>query len=80
MVLLVAFMLETAPCTFAHADDHDDAGTTCVCVCCGEPLSMDEPAATRVAVHPSTSRALLHGSDAQLARDIFNAIFQPPKA
>jgi hypothetical protein len=79
-LVLGAFLLGTAPCVLAHAGDHEDAGSTCVCICCGEPLSMGEPAATRMAIHPPTSRAMLPGADEHTPRDIFDAIFQPPKA
>jgi hypothetical protein len=80
ILLLGAFLLGTTPCTFEHAGDHDEAETTCICVCCEGTLSLDEPAVTPVAIHPVTADAVPHGPSIDTPRELLASIFQPPKA
>lgn len=79
VVLLGAFLLGTAPCTFTHAGDHEEAESSCVCVCCQEPLAMDKSAVTRVVIHPITSDMVPHGAPTYTPRELLASIFQPPE-
>jgi len=82
LVVLGAFLLGAAPCAFAHAGDHHETEATCLCIgiCCGDPLPIAEPAVARAMMPPPRPHSLLSAVSPHTPRDIYSAIFQPPKA